>query len=74
MISATEESDDDTDDSVTIRGVGRGKKKDLWTLQRNAKGEMILPSFDKELSLQDKKCIVRSFLTYTYRKFLFLIF
>jgi hypothetical protein len=67
MIFTDASSDEETDDAKTIKGVGRGKKKDLWTMKRDDHGKIILPSFDEPLSLQDKKGILRSFLTHTYR-------
>lgn len=60
--------DESEDDSKTIAGIGRGKKKDLWSFTKNQAGKEILPEME-ECSLQDKKCIVRSFLTYSYRMF-----
>jgi hypothetical protein len=75
LIFATDESDDESDESVTARGVGRGKKKDLWPLLKNSNGKVMLPSLDTNggLALGDKKSIVRSFLTHSYRKFLFFV-
>jgi hypothetical protein len=60
---------------MTARGVGRGKKKDLWPLPKHSNGKVVLPSLDEkqELGLGDKKRIVRSFLTHSYRRFLFFV-
>jgi len=73
-IFTTDASDDDSDDPASIGGVGRGKKKDLWTMERDRKGRVILPNLDEALRLPDKKSIVRSFLTYTYRMFQIVFF
>lgn len=77
MISITDGSDEsdtdnpEADNPVTVRGVGRGKKKDLWALQKDVNGEIILPDLDETITLQNKKQILRSFLTATYRMFSF---
>jgi len=75
VIFTIDGSDCESDGSSTAKGVGRGKKNDLWALSKNANGRVVLPSLDSEDSkgphgLQDKKSILRSFLTHTYRKFL----
>jgi hypothetical protein len=62
---------DESDDPQTAAGVGRGKKKELWELPKNSAGKAIIPSLEEmaSYSLNDKKHIVRSFLTYSYRMF-----
>jgi hypothetical protein len=66
-------SDDESGDE-TFAGVGRGKKKGLWPLGKNSHGEPILPTLgeDDPASLNDKKDILRSFFTYSYRMFHFI--
>ena len=56
---------------MVVNGVGRGKKKTLWPLTENSSGQAVLPSLDDKtvLRLQDKKSIVRAFLTSSYRMF-----
>jgi hypothetical protein len=58
-----------------VSGTGRGKKKTLWPLTKNSNGQVVLPSLDDKtvLRLQDKKSIVRAFLTSSYRMFSFFI-
>jgi hypothetical protein len=71
LILTVDNGDDDPEDTTIARGVGRGKKKELRTLSRNKDGKVVLPGLDtKEVpDLQEKKSILRSFLTHTYRKF-----
>jgi hypothetical protein len=58
-----------------VNGTGRGKKKALWPLTKNPSGQAVLPSLEDKtvLRLQDKKSIVRAFLTSSYRMFSFFI-
>jgi hypothetical protein len=58
-----------------VNGTGRGKKKTLWPLTKNSSGQAVLPNLDDKtvLRLQDKKSIVRAFLTSSYRTFSFFI-
>jgi hypothetical protein len=71
LIFTVETKDDDPEDTTTARGVGRGKKKELTLLSRNTNGKVVLPAMDTKdgPDLQEKKKILRSFLTHTYRKF-----
>lgn len=66
-------SDEEIEESKTTTGVGRRKKKDLWLLTRDDHGKLILPSCDDTVSLRDKKAILRSFLTYSYRMLYFVL-
>ena len=68
-----DESDDESDDA-TIKGVGRGKKKNLWPINKDSNGKPMLPEFDEneEPSLVDKKNILHSFFTSSYRMFYFI--
>jgi hypothetical protein len=70
-----QESDEESEEHEITGGVGRGKKKDLWPLSKDGARNIILPSLDGEdyYSLQDKKSILRSFLTHSYRIFSFFI-
>lgn len=70
MIFAKEDSDEDSED-MTVGGVGRGKKKTLYPLSMKG-GRAVLPSLDEEaFPLQDKKRILRAFLTSSYGMFPF---
>ena len=61
---------------MVVNGMGRGKKKTLWPLMKNSSGQVVLLSLDDKtaLGLQDKKSIVRAFLTSSYHMFSFFIF
>jgi hypothetical protein len=74
VIFTVDGSDCESDGTSTAKGVGRGKKNDLWVLSK-ANGRVVLLRLDSENSkgqhgLGDKKSILRSFLTHTYRAFL----
>lgn len=58
-----------------MNGMSRGKKKTLWPLTKNSSGQAVLPSLDDKaaLGLQNKKSIIRAFLTSSYRMFSFFI-
>jgi hypothetical protein len=75
VASTVDDSEKESDDDDTVIGMGRGKKKDLWPMTLNVHGHPILPAFNKEdhyPSLGDLKSILRSFVTYSYRMFLFI--
>ena len=65
-----ESSDDEDEKKNLARGVGRGKKKKLWPLSKDDTGTVVLPSFEAHSlpSLEDRKDIIRSFFTHSYRK------
>jgi len=64
--------EEESDDSTIIRGVGRGKKKNLWPLERDQNANLRLPVFkenEERPSAGEMKRILRAFFTYSYRMF-----
>src|SRR5215470_2747599 len=60
--------DDGSDQSDIQKGVGKGRKKELWPLERDGNGNPKLPRLNQNTTGKDLKGIIRAFFTYSYRK------
>ena len=64
--------EEESDDSAIIRGVGRGKKKNLWPLERDQNANPRLSVFkenEERPSAGEMKRILRAFFIYSYHMF-----
>ena len=61
-------NDDDDSEGEVKKGRKKGKKKDEYPLEVDSYGLPVIPDV-KELNLESKKCLIRTFLTKHYSQF-----